>query len=137
MNITTLEQEQARTANPLPAPSLLGTHPGMRKEIVDLIDPAAEEAYWRENYSSRPYVTRGTAFNEYRTAYRYGVDAYALHEGRSFEQAEPELTPGWEHVKGLSSLTWEVARHATRDAWQHVSDFVERATPGDSDHDGK
>jgi hypothetical protein len=94
MNITTVEQEQARTANPLPAPSLLGMHPGMRKEIVDLIDPAAEEAYWRENYSSRPYVTRGTAFNEYRTAYRYGVDAYALHEGRSFEQAEPELTPG-------------------------------------------
>ena len=43
----------------------------------------------------------------------------------------------WDHAKGISSLTWEGAKDATRDAWQHVSDVVERATPGDSDHDGK
>ena len=43
----------------------------------------------------------------------------------------------WDRVKGTSRLTWENAKHATRDAWQHVSDFVERATPGDSDRDGK
>jgi hypothetical protein len=57
MNITTLEHEQARTANPLPAPGLLGMHPGMRKEIVDLIDPAAEEAYWREINPALPRAT--------------------------------------------------------------------------------
>ena len=28
-------------------------------EIAKSIDPTAEEAYWRENYASRPYVTRG------------------------------------------------------------------------------
>jgi len=137
MTSTTLEREQTKTANPPPTPAPLGMHLGTHKEIAKLIDPAAEEAYWRENYESRPYVTRGTAFNEYRTAYRYGVDAYAMHEGRSFEQAEPELMPGWDRAKGLSSLSWDDAKHATRDAWQHVSDFVERATPGDSDHDGK
>ena len=27
-------------------------------KIAESIDPAAEEAYWRENYSSRPYDTR-------------------------------------------------------------------------------
>jgi hypothetical protein len=105
--------------------------------IAKAIDPAAEEAYWRENFSSRPYVNRGEVFNEYRPAYRYGVDAYARREGRSFEQAEPELMRDWDYAKGISSLTWEGARHATRDAWQHVSDFIERATPGDSAHDGK
>ena len=137
MTSTTMEHDQVKTANVLPGPDSPGRHPGMHKEIAKLIDPAAEEAYWRENYSSRSYVARGTAFNEYRTAYRYGVDAYALHAGRRFEQAEPQLMPGWDRAKGLSSLTWEDARHATRDAWQRVSDFVERATPGDSDHDGK
>jgi hypothetical protein len=107
------------------------------KAIAKSIDPTAEEAYWRQNYSSRPYVTKGAAYDEYGPAYRYGVDAYGRYEGRSFEQAEPELMREWDRAKGTSKLTWENAKHATRDAWQRLSDFVERATPGDSDHDGK
>jgi len=107
------------------------------KEIAKAIDPSAEEAYWRENYASRSYVTRGTTFDEYGPAYRYGVDAYGRYKDRSFDQAEPELMRDWDHAKGTSKLTWENAKHATRDAWQRVSDFAERATPGDSDHDGK
>jgi hypothetical protein len=105
--------------------------------IAESIDPAAEEAYWRENYSSRPYVTGEATFNEYRPAYSYGVDAHRRYEGQSFEQAEPELMRDWDRVKGMSSLTWENAKHAVRDSWQRVSDLVERATPGDSDHDRK
>ena len=107
------------------------------KEIAKAIDPTTEEAYWRENYASRPYVTKGTTFDEYGPAYRYGVDGYGRYKDRSFEQAEPELMRDWDHAKGTSKLTWENAKHATRDAWQRVRDFVERATPGDSDHDGK
>ena len=34
-------------------------------------------------------------------------------------------------------LSWERAKHAARDAWNRVSDTVERAIPGDSDRDGK
>jgi hypothetical protein len=67
----------------------------------------------------------------------YVTAASASSEGRSFEQAEPALMRDWDHAKGISSLTWQGARLATRDAWQHASDFIERATPGDSDHDGK
>jgi hypothetical protein len=66
-----------------------------------------------------------------------GVDAHRRYEGQSFEQAEPELMRDWDRVKGISSLTWDNARHAVRDSWQRVRDFVERAMPGDSDHDGK
>jgi len=105
--------------------------------IAESIEPAAEEAYWRENYSSRPYDTHGATFNEYRPAYSYGVDAHRRYEGQSFEQAEPELMRDWDRVKGMSSLTWENAKHAVRDSWQRVSDLVESATPGDSDHDRK
>jgi hypothetical protein len=43
----------------------------------------------------------------------------------------------WNSKRGSSSLDWARAKHATRDAWQRVSDGVERATPGDSDRDGK
>ena len=105
--------------------------------IAESIDTAAEEAYWRENYSSQPNVNREVSFNEYRPAYSYGVDAHRRYQGQSFEQAEPELMRDWDRVKGMSSLTWEDAKDAVRAAWQRVSDFAERATPGDSDHDGK
>jgi len=33
-------------------------------------------------------------------------------------------------------LTWDNAKHASRDAWQRLSNMVERAVPGDSDRDG-
>ena len=99
--------------------------------FAESIDPAGEEAYWRENYSSRPNVNPEVSFNEYRPAYSYGVDAHRRFEGRSFEQVEPELMGEWDGVKGVSSLTWENAKHAVRDSWQRVSDLVERATSGD------
>ena len=107
------------------------------KGAAEMIDPTAEEAYWRDNYSSRSYVKSGETFDDYGPAYRYGVDSYGRHKGRTFEQAEPELMRDWEHAKGKSGLTWENAKHATRESWQRVSDSVERAVPGDSDRDGK
>ena len=91
------------------------------KEIAKMIDPTAEEAYWRQNYSSRPYVTRGATFDEYGPAYRYGVDAYGRYEGRTFEQAEPELMRDWDRAKGTSRLNWENAKHAVRDSWQRIT----------------
>lgn len=91
-------------------------------ETTPSIDLNAEEAYWREHYSSRPYIFGGTIFNEYRPAYSYGVRSYLRRDGRSFEQAEPELMRDWDRAKGMSSLTWENARPAVRDSWQRVSD---------------
>jgi hypothetical protein len=96
-------------------------------------DPAVEEAYWRDNYSSRPYVTGGASYDEYGPAYRYGVDSYSRHAGRSFDEVEPELARDWHGARGTSSLEWERAKHATRDAWHRV----ERALPGDADRDGR
>ena len=107
------------------------------KGVAEMIDPTVEEAYWKENYSSRPYVTGNATFDDYGPAYRYGVDTYKRFEGRTFEQAEPELRRDWERNRGRSRLTWDDAQHATRDSWQRLSDSVERAVPGDSDRDGK
>ena len=60
-----------------------------------------------------------------------------LKPGGSFDDVEPELGRAWNSRRGPSSLEWDRAKHASRDAWQRVSDTVERAVPGDSDRDGK
>ncbi len=100
-------------------------------------DPAVEDAYWRDNYASRPYVTSGAAYDDYAPAYRYGVESYSKYTDRSFDEVEPELGRGWGTARGRSSLEWGNAKHAARDAWQRLSDSVERAVPGDSDRDGR
>ena len=107
------------------------------KGVAELIDPTAEEAYWRENFSSRSYVNSNSTFDDYGPAYRFGVRSYGQAKGRTFEQAEADLGREWERDKGSSRLQWNEARHAARDAWQRVSDSVERAVPGDSDRDGR
>lgn len=106
------------------------------KGIAKAVNPQEEETYWRENYSTRPYAG-GASYDDYGPAYMYGVDAYTRYPDRSFDEVEPELHRGWTSSRGGSSLEWERAKHATRDAWTRLSDRVERAMPGDSDRDGK
>lgn len=101
------------------------------------VDPAVEETYWRDNYTTRPYVAAGDSFDDYGPAYRYGVDTYTRYPDRSFDDSEAELERGWQTTRGQSRLEWDRAKHASRDAWHRLSDSVERAVPGDSDRDGK
>lgn len=107
------------------------------KGVAEGIDPTLEDAYWRENYSSRDYVKADEDFDDYGPAYRYGVDSYGRSDGRTFDQSESDLRRDWDQNKGDSSLTWDRAKYASRDSWQRVSDSVERAVPGDYDRDGK
>jgi hypothetical protein len=107
------------------------------KSVAEAIDPTLEEAYWRESYATRPYVTKGSTFDDYGPAYHYGIDNYAKYPGQKFDDVEGNLSRDWQRAKGKSALTWDQAKHAARDSWQRVSDTVERATPGDSDRDGK
>ena len=37
-------------------------------------DPVVEDTYWRDNYSSRPYVLGDASYDEYQPAYRYGME---------------------------------------------------------------
>lgn len=101
------------------------------------VDPTLEDTYWRDNYSSRPYVGTEPRYDDFGPAYRYGVDAYTRNPGRRFEDLDDDLSNGWNSARGTSTLDWANAKHATKDAWQRVSDTVERAVPGDSDRDGK
>jgi hypothetical protein len=108
------------------------------KGIAENIDPTIEEAYWRENYRSRPYATKGDyTYDDYGPAYMYGVDNYSRYPGKTFDEVEGDLGRDWQRAKGKSRLAWDDAKHATKDSWHRLSDTIERATPGDSDRDGK
>jgi hypothetical protein len=107
------------------------------KAVAEQIDPTGEDAYWRANYVSRPYVDRRYGYEDYGPAYGYGVAEYVRDPARRFDEVDADLERGWVERRGDSRLDWPSARHAARDAWNRVSDAVERAVPGDSDRDGK
>lgn len=107
------------------------------KGVAKAVDPAAEESYWRDNYAQRPYVSAGKTYDDYGPAYRYGAEAYSRQPDRDFDDVETDLGREWRTLRGNSSLEWEHAKHASRDAWQRVSNGIERAVPGDSDRDGR
>jgi hypothetical protein len=107
------------------------------KAIADRVNPKAENDYWKDNYSSRSYVTPGSRYDDYGPAYRLGYERYPKYHGRSFDEVEPELQRDWDSMRGKSRLAWEDAKHATRDAFERARNSVERAIPGDSDGDGR
>jgi hypothetical protein len=102
------------------------------KGAAEAVNPTVEDAYWRDNYKSRPYAGTGT-YDEYRPAYQHGWESYSRYRGRKFDDVESDLKRDWEKGKVQSRIGWDKARLAARDAW----DRVERAMPGDFDKDGR
>jgi hypothetical protein len=103
------------------------------KAIAEAIDPTVEDAYWEQNYSTRPYVDPAIPFDSYRPAYAAGYLGRTRYPDQTFDQAERNLRRDFDEMKSDSRLTWESAREATRDAWHRV----EEALPGDADRDGR
>jgi hypothetical protein len=90
------------------------------KGVAESIDPTAEDAYWRENYQSRPYADKSSDYDYYRPAYQYGWESRSLHAGKNWDDVESDLQSGWSKARGSSKLEWEKARHAARDAWDRI-----------------
>ena len=91
------------------------------KSAAEAIDPTRESAYWRENFSDRDYVEQGSSFDDYGPAYGYGVQARGRYPDRAFDDVESELSGDWAANRGTSSLSWERARLASRDAWYRIT----------------
>jgi hypothetical protein len=106
------------------------------KGVAEAVNPTTEDAYWRENYKTRPYAAADANYTyeeDYRPAYRYGWESRSRYEGKKFEDVESDLGRDWDRTRDKSRLGWDRAREATRDAWHRV----ERAIPGDFDRDGR
>lgn len=90
------------------------------KEVADVIDPAEEDRYWEKEYASRPYIEPGTKYDEYRPAYRCGVEAVNRYHGEPFDDVERRLKRSWSRLRGCSSLSWGKAKGAVRDAYNRA-----------------
>ena len=69
-----------------------------------------EERWWRDSWSTRPYVHADRGYDYYAPAYRYGTESAHQHRGR-----------GWDKVKAQSQARWEDVKDAVRDAWDRVT----------------
>jgi uncharacterized protein YcfJ len=103
------------------------------KGVAEKIDPTAEDAYWRTNYSKRSYVTKDSAYDTYQPAYRTGYEGRRQYPGKKYEEVEENLKRDYEKSSGTAGLSWDKAKSATRDAWNRV----ETVLPGDADGDGR
>jgi hypothetical protein len=97
--------------------------------LAEMIDPTAEEAYWRENYDTQPHYQPGYTYEDYHPAYRTGWEGRGRYEGRSFDEAERELEADYNRYRGSSRLGWDQNRNAARAAWDRfdVTDDFERS----------
>ena len=90
------------------------------KEAAEDVNPTIEEAYWNENYKTRPYINKTESYDYYRPAYRHGIDAYSKYNGKKFDEIEPNLSSEWEQTN-KSSLSWDKAKPASRDAYDRLA----------------
>ena len=92
------------------------------KGAGEAVNPTVEDAYWRDNYKSQPWVERTYSYDDYGPAFQSGYENYARHQGsgKNYEDIEPEMRRDWERVKGKSRLEWDQARVASRAAWERV-----------------
>jgi hypothetical protein len=97
--------------------------------IAEMLDPKAEEAYWRENYAAEPYYESDYTYDDYHPAYCTGWEGRARYEGRRFDEVEHELEADYNRRRGASRLGWEKCRDAARAAWDRfdVTDDFERS----------
>ena len=90
--------------------------------VGEAVNPTVETAYWRENYSKRPYYRKDRKFDDYEPAYRYGWESAgdSAYRSRKFEEIEPDLQRKWKQNPSGSGMDWSEAREASRDAWYRV-----------------
>jgi hypothetical protein len=100
--------------------------------IAEAVNPTDYADYWKTNYKSASYLMVDRGWDDYEPAYKLGYSAHGSNAGRKFEDVESSVASTWEATKGKSRLAWNEAKGAVRDGWN----YLERAIPGDSDHDG-
>ena len=97
------------------------------------MDHASQSRYWTQAYKDEPYYNASYDHSDYEPAYKLGYESQARSGGRSYGDSEHAMSTEWDKVKGKSRLMWDDAKHAVRAAWHRV----EKAMPGDADHDGR
>jgi hypothetical protein len=95
------------------------------KAVAEAINPTAEEAYWRDQYTKEPYYQSGRSYEDYAPAYRLGVYGRSNHTG-TFDDAQSDMSIYWDSKKEQSTLAWPEAEAASRAAWTRVDQQLAR-----------
>jgi uncharacterized protein YjbJ (UPF0337 family) len=92
------------------------------KGAAEAVNPTVEDTYWKGEYAKRSYVRKGSPYDDYEPAYRYGWESASRPEyaRRSFNDIEPELERNWTTYRGPRHTEWRDARLATQDAFDRV-----------------
>lgn len=90
------------------------------KSAAEVVNPTAEETFWRETYIREPYYIEGKPYEYYAAGFRAGWKGRVSHDGRSFAQAESELKADYNRNKTELEPEWQVVRPAARAAWERV-----------------
>jgi len=90
------------------------------KEAAEAVNPTAEEQFWRETYVREPYYVAGRPYEYYAPGFRAGWEGRVRHDGRSFDEAEPELMLEYNETKSELDPGWEAVSPAARAAWNRV-----------------
>ena len=83
-----------------------------------------EEEYWRQQHPHQPYADKSIPFEQYRSAYRAGVEAAQQYPGTTFEEIEDDVILGYQRCRIGAALPWDHARHAVRAAWAKLSQDI-------------
>lgn len=87
-----------------------------------VVSPEEEYLFWENNYATRDYIDLSLEYGiDYAPAYRYGIQTFVGYGAKPFDTLdEEEMRRGWEHVRGRSSLSWNEAKNAVRDAYDRL-----------------
>jgi len=92
------------------------------KAVAESYDPTVEAAYWKDEYSNRPYYNNAHSYDHYSPAYQAGWEAYDADVNEDWATREATARQGWENEGGANYMTWDEARPAARDAYSRVVD---------------
>jgi len=90
------------------------------KSAAEAVNPTDEELFWRETYVRERYYVKGRTYEYYAPGFRAGWEGRVRHDGRTFEEAEPELKAGYNLTKSELDPGWQDVRPAARAAWDRV-----------------
>ncbi|KAA8920050.1 hypothetical protein CEK64_09225 [Xanthomonas sontii] len=87
------------------------------------------DRYYADRFDTVDYRETDSSYDDYRPAYRYGVQARSRYRDRVWDdRLDTDLESGWERAKDRSRLNWAQAKAAVREAFD--SDRYDRPNRG-------
>lgn len=94
------------------------------KHVAESMDPTNEEGYWQKNHATGLFGNHGS-YDRYSAAYRTGYEGFHRHGAdKNYADVEDDLKTSYEKSKDQASVTWDKAKHATREAYERARNSV-------------